>query len=893
VVSILSIVVVVPGAQTPARADAVAGQQGTDTSLPLTSSQVTVNGRGQFSGLAVTVNQTKNLVNQAVSVTWTGSNPTDSASVFEDNYLQIFQCWGDPQSSDPLDAVNPGPPPTQCEFGGWSINSSSYPIGSLNTYSYERMMAQPTWSTYSADQSFDWSNEITNQTVSPFVDTANGNQLVEPFVAVDGTETDQQDNTNYDSDPTNPEPFWLNPYFSFNTTNEVDFARTYATPGGGSEGQQNFQVDTGLEAPGLGCGQDLEQPVGGGSPEVPQCWLVVVPRSTGPVENASNDDQPQVDTSPLTPEAWNNRIAIPLSFNPVGSSCPFGASEQRIVGSELAGSAVSSWQPALCAAPGAQPFSYTTVSDDEARGNITNDAFGAAGMSVFSDPIDPAQTDPSNPVVYAPLTLSGVVVAFNIDRNPALVNGGLEPSEVALGGTKVENLYLTPLLMAKLLTESYFSDFIGIAADKSSSYAWVQNNPANLVSDPDFLLYNPEFSLLTTEQQQAASSVVVEESSSDAATAVWNWILSDPEAKAWLDGTMNVNPLYSTNPAINPAGAALTSSAPENFPQSDPYCYNFNQPLPAVPSIMARAQCILDWSPFVLNMNTAAQDVATANNGAKTTLDPTALLASTAWKSNGPQVDGSNFIISITDSSSGEQYGDQLASLSPSGDDAPDRPFVAPTVQSLLAGEQAMTPSPVAGVLQTNSSSAAANAYPLTMLTYAATTPLSLNQTSRQNYASFLQYAAGAGQTPGEDVGQLPVGYAPLPAALQSETLAAAQTILNPPSPTTAPTSTPTTSVVTPVAPASPISEPAPEPIVSTTVASPTTTHPAVKPLAVSTLALHSSGQPYFGVGFVRWAIVIMVGTGLVATLGTVLVEIKRRKRRILGDPGLDGGSAK
>lgn len=889
--AILSIVFFVPGAQTPARADAVAGQQGTDTSLPLTSSAVTVDGRGAFTDLKVTVNQTQNLENQDVSVTWTGSSPTDQTSDFEDNYLQIFQCWGNPDPTDPLDPVNPGPPPTQCEFGGWSINSSNYPTGSFSTYAYTRMMAQPNWSTYSADQSFDWTDQITNQAVDPYVDTTNGNQLVEPFVSVDGNVTNQQDDTNYDSDPTNPEPFWLNPYFSYNTTNEVDFARTYAAPGGGSEGQQNFEVDTGLEAPGLGCGQDIEDP-SGGSAEVPQCWLVVVPRGTGPDENASNDTVPEVDTSPLTPEAWNNRIAIPLQFNPVGSSCAIGADEQRIVGSELAGSAVSSWQPALCATPGEPPFSYSTVSDDEARSNITNEAFGAAGMSVFSDPISATQTDPSNPVVYAPLTLSGVVVAFNIDRDPALVNGELTPSEVALEGTKVENLYLTPLLMAKLLTESYFSDFKGIGGDKSSAYAWVQNNPANLVSDPDFLLYNPEFSLLTTGEQQAASSVVIEESSSDAATAVWNWILSDPEAEAWLagastgepagDGTMKVNPLYSTNPAINPAGVAFGSSAPETYPQSDPYCINLNQALPAVPSIMANPQCIQNWNPFALNMNSAAQDVAEANSGSKTTIDPTALSADTAWGSDGPQVSGQNFVISITDSASAAQYGDQVASLSPSGDDAPDRPFVAPTEQSLLAGEQAMTPSPIPGVLQSDSSSTAGNAYPLTMLTYAATTPESLSQTARQNYASFLQYAVGAGQTPGENIGQLPAGYAPLPAALQAETLAAVKTILNPRTQSTTPATTPTTAPApTPTSSNAPVSVTSETPpTVPTTVSSPGKTRETVKLLVPASISLNAGHQPYFGVGAVRWAFLLAVAVGLGATLGTVLVEINRRKRR-------------
>ncbi|HXW33243.1 MAG TPA: hypothetical protein VEJ87_01610, partial [Acidimicrobiales bacterium] len=501
-----------------------AGEQGTNTALPLTSSAVTVHGRGNFSGLNITVNQTKNLENQDISVTWTGGPLTDAAPLtwngtFADNYLQMFECWGDPQPGDPLDSVNPGPPPTQCEMGGESVNpTSSYPIGSTYyTNAYTRIMDDPGWSTYTEDQTDpanDWTDQATGQEVQPFVDTVNSGQLVEPFVSVDGTIVNQQDDGNF-ANTSPPQPFWLNPYFSFNTTNEVDFAQTYGATSGGTVGQQQFQVDTGLEAPGLGCGQDSET-LPDGKTVVPQCWLVIVPRGTALQENPSNVNVPQVYTSPLSPSAWANRIAIPLSFNPVGGSCSIGANETRIEGNELAETAVSSWQPALCGKAGGTQYSYSSVSDDLARGNITNPTYGAAGMSVFSDPIPTEETDPSNPVVYAPLTLSGVAVAFNIDRVPGTdADGDPYPSEVPLQGTPVQNIYLTPLLVAKLLTESYQGEFQGEQYTKQSrSYAWVKNNPPSIVDDPDFLQYNPEFTMLQTGQQQAASTLVVEESSS-------------------------------------------------------------------------------------------------------------------------------------------------------------------------------------------------------------------------------------------------------------------------------------------------------------------------------------------------------------------------------------------
>ena len=257
----------VPGIQPGAGAatNPLAGSQGVVTSLPSTSSAVTVSGQGAYSGLRVTVNQTQNLVNQAISVSWTGGTPTQSSTAFQSDYLQIFECWGDPQTADPADTTDPGPLPTQCQFGAETTSSSAYPVKEPDS-STPGSLSQPSWSNY---PSLSGTTGVWKDPQTQF--------LVEPFQAVDGTTVDQQADYNYDLDPNNPKPFWLNPYFRYGTSNEVDFARTYAD----GTGQQLFQVQTGLEAPGLGCGQDL-QPTGGGGDTTPQCWLVVVPRGPPP-----------------------------------------------------------------------------------------------------------------------------------------------------------------------------------------------------------------------------------------------------------------------------------------------------------------------------------------------------------------------------------------------------------------------------------------------------------------------------------------------------------------------------------------------------------------------------------------------------------------------------------
>jgi len=858
-----------------------AGCQGIVSGLAATPSQVTVHGHGQYAGLAVTVNQTQNLVHQAISLTWTGGSPTFSdptggsfTSTYNGNYLQIFECWGNPQTSDPAGA-GAGPLPSQCEFGGESDNpTSSYPIQSPG-FEYSRVLSEPGWDGYS---------QLEN---SPgvYLDKTTG-FLVQPFDSVDGTVVGQQADYNYLFNPYKPQPFWLNPYFSFATTNEVDFSRTFAS----GTGQQLFQVDTGLEAPGLGCGQSI-QPTAHGT-TTPQCWLVVVPRSTPTAENPANvTNIASVQTSPLTPEAWANRIAIPLGFNPVGSSCSISANAQQIIGGELASPAVSAWQPSLCNLPGKTPFAYIQNNDDQARQNISDPSYGSVGMSVFSDPIAPAATNPKNPVVYAPLTLSGVVVSFNIERAPVTEpDGTLQPEELGLAGDRVAHLYLTPLLVARLLTESYKDQLQEVGLDTSKEYAWAQDNPQTVFNDPQFLQYNPEFSQLTSIYTIDAGALVVEEGSSDATRALWNWVLADPEARAWLDGSadsqMKVNPYYSTDPTINPSGKAFGDPGPEIFPKSDPYCVATGSTVYGPPQAPARPLCVLDWTPYQLNLAADAQATAAANDGAKTTFNPTQT-PDLAWTANGPQITGNYFVMSVTDSASAARFGLQTASLSPAGDDSPDRPFVAPDQAGLLAGEKAMLPTAVKGVVQ-NNPSAQGGAYPLTMLSYAATTPDTLNAVSRRNYSAFLRYAAGAGQTVGLLPGDLPAGYVPLPAALDAETLAAASTVATPPTAgkatkkvvVTSTSSTPgpgstTTTTTTPSATgfsSSPGSGSGP------LLSLPDRVRPKIRTIG-GTSALSAVRSLFFPIGFTRWILPLLLLIGAAAALGAYAANLGRRKR--------------
>jgi hypothetical protein len=765
--------------------DPVPGSQGTDTALPATDSHVTVHGRGAFADLAITVNQTRNLTDQAVSLTWAGGQPTlAGAGRFNSNFLQIMQCWGDDDGTNP---ENPGPPPEQCEQGAAAglyggVPATAYPPG----FTLARVISRSDW------PNFDPAVGV--------LDTRTTNVWM-PFRAVDGTVIGIQ------TDPTFlPEHvgghFWLNTYYDNVTTNEVPASVTLAD----GRGSELFEVLTGVQSSGLGCGQKT-QPVAGGGKVIPKCWLVIVPRGTPAEENAGTPfggvdaDQWGVMTSPVSPAAWQNRIAIPIEFNPLDSPCSLAADTRPITGSELALPAVLSWEPMLCG--DRPPFVYGDVPDSAARQQLVSKAPGAPGMVVVSKPLPASTIDPAKPVVYAPLTLSGLTISFNIERNPTV---DAPPAEQQLNGIRVAQLNLTPRVVAKLLTQSYAAA-VSVQGVVPNS-PWLASNPRHMGLDPDFLRFNPEFNLLQIADGRTFSGLQLPEGNSDAAEQLWAWILSDPEARAWLDGQpdewgMKVNPVYATTAAANSNGIAFANPLPNSYPKADPTCYQAPRQ-GSNNSILPPVLCGTDWMPYQESYAATAKVTRVANDGAKIANNPFALTVSDVWKRDVSQYLGRRDMLAVTDLPSATQFGVQMAQLSRAGDDSANRSFVAPNQDSLLRGLAAMVPAEGTSVLVPSHTTNAPGAYPLAMMTYAAVQPLALDANARADFATFIDYAAANGQVSGSALGQLPLGFAPLPDDLRAAAAAAADQVRNMQPPAPPPATTTTTTTVAPTVQASP-----------------------------------------------------------------------------------------
>jgi hypothetical protein len=406
-------------------------------------SAVTVSGSGEFADLKVTVSQTKGLINQIVHVSWTGGAPTPLTGGLR-NFLQIMQCWGDgPEAPDR----------TQCQFGvsgrggvGRRVLQLQSPLGGL---------VDPAETIKPADPTFTQFSKV-------------------PFWPVGGER------------PTEATLSDGNDFFDQQSTNEVPVARTRAD----GTGEVDFEIQTGRQASGLGCGEPIEV---NGSTSGRSCWLVIVPRGAKEVDDSSVDVVRGLQSSVLSLTNWKEKITIPLEFLPQGLPCLLGAAEWPITGHELVVDAVGRWQPALCANGGAL-FSYTQLNDDATRSQLLGST--DPGLAVIAHPLARDLGRADRPLVYAPVAVSGLTFAFRIVKNPTNLPPG-DP-KTAEAGQPFTDMKLTPRLVAKLLTQSYQGDVvrksIGAPPNEPSHPPGIPpTNPEGLTNDPEFLKLNPEY----------------------------------------------------------------------------------------------------------------------------------------------------------------------------------------------------------------------------------------------------------------------------------------------------------------------------------------------------------------------------------------------------------------
>ena len=783
--SVVGMFFVVPGSATKASADTSsvltvkwAGDTGSASAFQPTRSASSVHYQG-FKNISVTVDQTSGLTNQALQVDIAGFAATKQATDSNgdtwssaQNFFQAMQCWG----PDPLAAgFN-----ETCEWGGRYANNNG-----LNKSVYldniPRVAAkdiQPT---------------AMNAVDVPFR-TSGGTPITGREVFRAGT-----------TDAVYP----LLDYFGPATTNEVQSVRINAD----GTGVFNFESQTSEEAPALGCGTAGHL----------RCWLVLVPRGTvyGGHDNSCSDILDNSNApfaygrpnsiqagSPVNPacDYWLNRINIPLDFNPTGNTCAPGNTERRLIGSQLLVGAMASWQPQLCNDL-KTTFSFATNPDSVARQQLLDNQGGLAFSSfpIVASELDSALgvTELANTQLsYAPIAVTSAEVAFFAEGTDGRVN----------------NLRLSPRLLAKLLTQSYRFSVPSSASDDSTKkylqLGAVNRTYAYLNQDPDFQALNPNWSQFSSNP----AIVIPGPAGADAIRQIWKWIQGDTEAAAWLAGTpdkwgMTINPYYLPKgdpgaqvPTFTEAGdIALDANGktvmkPVGLGNADGSPFKLSQtPLDTFPKVddshvplklnVERFRFgTLQSAPYADTFLVAARNSFRADPGAKTVWEPTAIDAAGNlgdWVSGGAQVAGQRFMIAITDAPSAQRYA--LSSAALRLDNSVDQ-FASPTTESLTTAlSSALTPTSLPAVQQIDPSKVAAGGYPLTTVVYATVNLTGSDASALNDFSRFIAQVTTKGQVPGSQLGELPPGYIPLTPALAGQAQAAALAVAAYVAPTAAP----------------------------------------------------------------------------------------------------------
>jgi len=160
-------------------------------------------------------------------------------------------------------------------------------------------------------------------------------------------------------------------------------------------GSALVEVRTKLESPLLGCSS--------ASP----CALVVVPNWGDPKDPTTTANIHQIDFD----FAWAKRVVVPITFAASSELCGTGDADFQLIGSPMSSRVIQSWQPGGCNLTGSQRFNvdYTALGEPDARAGF---AAGTSDAVLTSEPLDGAS---AHPFTYAPLSASGIVVAFHVD----------------------------------------------------------------------------------------------------------------------------------------------------------------------------------------------------------------------------------------------------------------------------------------------------------------------------------------------------------------------------------------------------------------------------------------------------------------------------------------------
>ena len=193
------------------------------------------------------------------------------------------------------------------------------------------------------------------------------------------------------------------------------------------------------------------------------------------------------------------RVVIPITFAPSQADCPTITDfDVRVDGSATSAGLFYSWAARICQGDSSVVLDYTETSSTTGRENFLAGLidFGVTALPATEEELShhPEHRDYS----YAPIAASAVVVAYNLT----------DP----FTGLRVENLVVSPRLVARLVTNS---------------------SVETIVRDRELLNINPTVRFPTN----GINPILVRAERNAATTILTSWMSADPEAKKFLANT--------------------------------------------------------------------------------------------------------------------------------------------------------------------------------------------------------------------------------------------------------------------------------------------------------------------------------------------------------------------
>jgi hypothetical protein len=699
-----------------------------------------------FKTLQVKVSQTANITHQGITVSWTGGQPSSEGTPAT-NFLQMMECYGDSAN---------GPSPEGCEYGSEYLLPSTAGafIGDREGFTCGAGSAPSTADPATGpatfgDPSFGCDpSEPGTETPAHCDPTAGANGTCPkgyysiPFVPADSASTPIYEQTS------------LPQYFDQFNTNEIQVAYT----GGDGTGERQFETLTANQSPGLGCGETES------NGKTRNCWLVIVPRGTyepngyhvSPTASGLYSYGRTQVGSTLSAGNWAQRIQIHLNYTPLNTNCPPNVVPDGMVGTQAIYRAVASWQQALNQqANCAKVYSYTATTENEATAQLSTP--GSAGLGFTTIPIGSESASPPTlpDIVYAPVAVTALDFGFNIN--------------ISKKGYLTTPVNLTPRLVAKALTQTYLSDLPNWdkqAEPPLTGPDWAAKNPQNIMADPAFISLNGAD--LKDSTTNSFAPMLTGDLSADN-RRVWQWVDSDADTASWLDGATSTTDPVAANPAY--VSDNLGKSASRAFPQSDQddllTCIQVASAATCGSKATKPALNIGYLDPVATNFDQAAASVvAASNSGLTRTWDVSAKASdgTSGWfESVGTELPGQTFIYTMADMPTLAAYGLISAALC----DPAGKNCTQPSTASVTTALNSAT-ADSAGLEEVNPAKVPSGGYPLVDVVYAAV-PTNQSATALSDYANFIAYAIGQGQTTGSAPGDLPAGYLPLTASLKAQ----------------------------------------------------------------------------------------------------------------------------